>query len=111
MSHLPYENPEDERIPWPKVVCTLLPIAISAAGIAPIGLAAPIGGLQAAVTIPRSGLLIALYWTLLLTIAGYALYTSSNRRASLLIAILWAVSLLNLGGCAFELIELERDLG
>ena len=47
------------------------------------------------------------FWVLLFISTGYALMTKNEKRASIVITIMWIVALLNLGGCA----DLLRGIG
>lgn len=111
MSEVP--SPPTEEVPHPsRARASLIPaVLVAALGIAPVGLAAPWGGLVAVHDLNGIGGLVVVFWLLFLLAVVYAWSTKSDERASIAIFIIWTIALLNLGGCAAEWVAVDKALG
>ncbi|QWV94296.1 hypothetical protein KP004_03680 [Geomonas oryzisoli] len=98
MSNKPSES-EKPILRSTKIAGALLMFCI---GLAPMGFAAcfkPAHWLDSAF-IP--------FWGVILVSTAYALVTKDERRASIVIRVMWAVGLMNLAGCADILCGIGR---
>jgi hypothetical protein len=86
-------------------------VILAVLGIAPTGLTAPWGGFVAFYDLHGIGALFVFFWILYLLLAVYAASTKSDEHASIAILVIWAIAVLNLSGCAFELGAIDKALG
>lgn len=101
------EDPSPRKPRWSVIPA----VALAVVGMAPSGLSAPWGGVIAIHDLSGIGSLFVAFWLVLLPTAIFAAKTKSEEHASTAIFLLWAIALLNLGGCVFQWTALDRILG
>jgi hypothetical protein len=103
------ENLESrERDARPSWVYLLLALVALAAGLAPIGLAAFITDVPA---MKHATPWMLPFWVAMIAAAIFALYTRAAKVASMIVFTICGLAILNLGGCAFEFMRIDRALG
>jgi hypothetical protein len=108
----PYRSDDrEERASWPRAAALLGAILLAAAGLAPVGLAALFIDVSSFHDLRGVGVLIGVFWTLLLLAAGFAAYTENKRRALAILFAILATALLNLAGCVAGLADAAKALG
>ena len=97
-----------ERDARPNWVYLLLALVALAGGLAPIGLAAYVTDVPA---MKHATPVMLPFWVATIAVAVFALYTRSAKVASVIVFTVCGLAVLNLGGCAFEFVRIDRALG